>query len=66
MSRWGASTLGKIQEQLQLQEKTSAITELRLLSAEKALAEAAVADRNMRERVLTLELQTRSTSKGSQ
>lgn len=63
---WGANELSAIQLQLRQQDKASAINELRMLTVEKATAEEVAANRTLRERVLTLELQVRgiTTTKG--
>lgn len=49
-----------IEKQLQQQSVVTATTELRMLQAEKAVAETAINERNLRERVLALEYQMRT------
>lgn len=60
---WGLSTaldrLNSIEAQFQAQRVSSATTELRILTTERSLAEARSAERDLRERVLSLEFQLR-------
>lgn len=51
--------MDKLEQQFQAQHVVAATTELRMLQAEKAVSEATAAERNLRDRVLALEYQTR-------